>query len=256
MFVQMRRTFFSILRKYLKRFLIIHIHILNFHAIMQVIKFYAIMNTDEIHNYPQKGKLGMFKIIILLAIASIVISLLTYAFRHKSSGNLQQVNLLTPSDRAYEIPTTEKAQTEQTRKAVESTTRTVQIRAHINPEWFDKIADAYAQGYVLYRNATAENVNSRSFPYLKSLHKRSSQAAGILQTAEKECQRAISALHKCNGSQNTIKSISRYQSMLTKLRINTWHNNHKLKLLIRDSGAQGRKWYTEHEKKRKERYGK
>ena len=221
-----------------------------------MIEFCAIIDTNKKQPPPKERKLSMFKIIILLAIASIVISLLTYAFRHKSSGNLQQVNLLTPSDRAYEMLITEKAQTEQTRKAVEGTTRTVQIKAHINPVWFGKIADAYAQGYVLYRNATAENVNSRSFPYLKSLHKRSSQAAGILQTAEKECQRAISALNKCNGSQNTIKSISSYQSMLTKLRINTWHNNHKLKLLIRDSGAQGRKWYTEHEKKRKERYGK
>ena len=213
------------------------------------------------------------KTIVLIVIGLLVITLLVLAFRKKKKTPLQPVtpydpvdreggysqreNLVEQSDTNYTVPTQEVQQIELTRSAVEHATSRAKAVIRINPAFFNKLKNTYAQAYILYMNGNAANAKSRNYRYLKSLYYRSVEAGARLHAAEKECQQAVAALQRSSSGESAlIKSVGQCQSLIAKLRISVWNNTHTLKLYIRNSGAEGRAWYEALEKKHKEKYGK
>lgn len=213
------------------------------------------------------------KTIVLIVIGLLVITLLVLAFHKKKKtplqpvtpydpvdregGYRQQENLVEQSDTKYTVPTQEVQQIELTRSAVEHASSRAKAVIRINPAFFNKLKNTYAQAYILYMNGNAANAKSRNYRYLKSLYYRSVEAGARLHAAEKECQQAVAALQRSSSGESAlIKSVGQCQSMIAKLRISVWNNTHTLKLYIRNSGAEGRAWYEALEKKHKEKYGK
>ena len=215
------------------------------------------------------------KTIVLIVIGLLVITLLVLAFCKKKTktdtglqsvtpydpvdrgGYSQRENLVEQSDTKYTVPTQEVQQIEVTRYAVEHASSRAKAVIRINPAFFNKLKNTYAQAYILYMNGNAANAKSRNYRYLKSLYYRSVEAGARLHAAEKECQQAVAALQRSSSGESAlIKSVGQCQSMIAKLRISVWNNTHTLKLYIRNSGAEGRAWYEALEKKHKEKYGK
>lgn len=215
------------------------------------------------------------KTIVLIVIALLVITLLILAFRKKKTKtdtDLQSVteynptsreydysrreNLVEQSDTKYKVPTQEVHQIELTSSAVQHASSRAKAVIRINPAFFNKLKNTYAQAYILYMNGNAANAKSRNYRYLKSLYYRSVEAGARLHAAEKECQQAVAALQRSSGESALIKSVGQCQSLIAKLRISVWNNTHTLKLYIRNSGAEGRAWYNALEQKHKEKYGK
>lgn len=215
------------------------------------------------------------KTIVLIVIALLVITLLVLAFRKKKTKtdtDLQSVteynptsreydysrreNLVEQSDTKYKVPTQEVHQIELTSSAVQHASSRAKAVIRINPAFFNKLKNTYAQAYILYMNGNAANAKSRNYRYLKSLYYRSVEAGARLHAAEKECQQAVAALQRSSGESALIKSVGQCQSLIAKLRISVWNNTHTLKLYIRNSGAEGRAWYNALEQKHKEKYGK
>lgn len=216
------------------------------------------------------------KTIVLIVIALLVITLLILAFRKKKTKTepplhpvtpydpvdregpySRQENLVEQSDTNYTVPTQEVQQIELTRSAVEHASSRAKAVIRINPAFFNKLKNTYAQAYILYMNGNAANAKSRNYRYLKSLYYRSVEAGARLHAAEKECQQAVAALQRSSSGESAlIKSVGQCQSMIAKLRISVWNNTHTLKLYIRDSGPEGRAWFNALEQKHKEKYGK
>lgn len=212
------------------------------------------------------------KTIVLIVIALLVITLLILAFRKKKKTPLQPVteynptsreydysrreNLVEQSDTKYTVPTQEVHQIELTSSAVQHASSRAKAVIRINPAFFNKLKNTYAQAYILYMNGNAANAKSRNYRYLKSLYYRSVEAGARLHAAEKECQQAVAALQRSSGESALIKSVGQCQSLIAKLRISVWNNTHTLKVYIRESGAEGRAWYNALEQKHKEKYGK
>lgn len=215
------------------------------------------------------------KTIVLIVIALLVITLLILAFRKKKTKtdtDLQSVteykptsreydysrreNLVEQSDTKYTVPTQEVQQIELTSSAVQHASSRAKAVIRINPAFFNKLKNTYAQAYILYMNGNAANAKSRNYRYLKSLYYRSVEAGARLHAAEKECQQAVAALQRSSGESALIKSVGQCQSLIAKLRISVWNNTHTLKVYIRNSGAEGRAWYNALEQKHKEKYGK
>ena len=213
------------------------------------------------------------KTIVLIVIGLLVITLLVLAFCKKKKtplqpvteynptsreyGYSQQENLVEQSDTKYTVPTQEVQQIELTRSAVEHASSRAKAVIRINPAFFNKLKNTYAQAYILYMNGNAANAKSRNYRYLKSLYYRSVEAGARLHAAEKECQQAVAALQRSSSGESAlIKSVGQCQSLIAKLRISVWNNTHTLKLYIRNSGAEGRAWYNALEQKHKEKYGK
>ena len=215
------------------------------------------------------------KTIVLIVIALLVITLLVLAFRKKKTktepplhpvtpydpvdreGYSQRENLVEQSDTKYTVPTQEVHQIELTSSAVQHASSRAKAVIRINPAFFNKLKNTYAQAYILYMNGNAANAKSRNYRYLKSLYYRSVEAGARLHAAEKECQQAVAALQRSSSGESAlIKSVGQCQSMIAKLRISVWNNTHTLKLYIRDSGPEGRAWFNALEQKHKEKYGK
>lgn len=214
------------------------------------------------------------KTIVLIVIALLVITLLILAFRKKKTktdtdlqsvtpydpvdreGYSQRENLVEQSDTKYKVPTQEVQQIELTSSAVQHASSRAKAVIRINPAFFNKLKNTYAQAYILYMNGNAANAKSRNYRYLKSLYYRSVEAGARLHAAEKECQQAVAALQRSSGESALIKSVGQCQSLIAKLRISVWNNTHTLKVYIRESGAEGRAWYNALEQKHKEKYGK
>lgn len=213
------------------------------------------------------------KTIVLIVIGLLVITLLVLAFCKKKKtplqpvteynptsreyGYSQQENLVEQSDTKYTVPTQEVQQIELTRSAVEHASSRAKAVIRINPAFFNKLKNTYAQAYILYMNGNAANAKSRNYRYLKSLYYRSVEAGARLHAAEKECQQAVAALQRSSSGESAlIKSVGQCQSLIAKLRISVWNNTHTLKLYIRNSGAEGRAWFNALEQKHKEKYGK
>lgn len=214
------------------------------------------------------------KTIVLIVIALLVITLLVLAFHKKKTktepplqpvtpydpvdrgGYSQRENLVEQTDTKYTVPTQEVQQIELTRSAVEHASSRAKAVIRINPAFFNKLKNTYAQAYILYMNGNAANAKSRNYRYLKSLYYRSVEAGARLHAAEKECQQAVAALQRSSGESALIKSVGQCQSLIAKLRISVWNNTHTLKLYIRNSGAEGRAWFNALEQKHKEKYGK
>lgn len=213
------------------------------------------------------------KTIVLIVIGLLVITLLVLAFRKKKKtplqpvtpydpvdregGYRQQENLVEQSDTKYTVPTQEVQQIELTRYAVEHASSRAKAVIRINPAFFNKLKNTYAQAYILYMNGNAANAKSRNYRYLKSLYYRSVEAGARLHAAEKECQQAVATLQRSSSGESAlIKSVGQCQSLIAKLRISVWNNTHTLKLYIRDSGPEGRAWFNALEQKHKEKYGK
>lgn len=215
------------------------------------------------------------KTIVLIVIALLIVTLLILAFRKKKTKtdtDLQSVteynptsreydysrreNLVEQSDTKYTVPTQEVHQIELTSSAVQHASSRAKAVIRINPAFFNKLKNTYAQAYILYMNGNAANAKSRNYRYLKSLYYRSVEAGARLHAAEKECQQAVAALQRSSGESALIKSVGQCQSLIAKLRISVWNNTHTLKLYIRNSGAEGRAWYNALEQKHKEKYGK
>lgn len=216
------------------------------------------------------------KTIVLIVIALLVITLLILAFRKKKTKTepplqpvtpydpvdregpySRQENLVEQTDTKYKVPTQEVHQIELTSSAVQHASSRAKAVIRINPAFFNKLKNTYAQAYILYMNGNAANAKSRNYRYLKSLYYRSVEAGARLHAAEKECQQAVAALQRSSSGESAlIKSVGQCQSMIAKLRISVWNNTHTLKLYIRNSGAEGRAWYNALEKKHKEKYGK
>ena len=216
------------------------------------------------------------KTIVLIVIALLVITLLILAFHKKKTKTepplqpvtpydpvdregpySRQENLVEQSDTKYTVPTQEVHQIELTSSAVQHASSRAKAVIRINPAFFNKLKNTYAQAYILYMNGNAANAKSRNYRYLKSLYYRSVEAGARLHAAEKECQQAVAALQRSSSGESAlIKSVGQCQSMIAKLRISVWNNTHTLKLYIRDSGPEGRAWYNALEQKHKEKYGK
>ena len=215
------------------------------------------------------------KTIVLIVIALLIVTLLILAFRKKKTKTdtgLQSVteynptsreydysrreNLVEQSDTKYKVPTQEVHQIELTSSAVQHASSRAKAVIRINPAFFNKLKNTYAQAYILYMNGNAANAKSRNYRYLKSLYYRSVEAGARLHAAEKECQQAVAALQRSSGESALIKSVGQCQSLIAKLRISVWNNTHTLKVYIRNSGAEGRAWYNALEQKHKEKYGK
>ena len=209
------------------------------------------------------------KTIVLIVIGLLVITLLILAFCKKKKTPLQPVtpydpvdregysqreNLVEQSDTKYIVPTQEVQQIELTRSAVEHASSRAKAVIHLNPAFFNKLKNTYAQAYILYMNGNAANAKSRNYRYLKSLYYRSVEAGARLHAAEKECLKAVTELQLGNGG--PIDSIAKCQSMIAKLRIGVWENARMLKIYICNSGPEGRAWYNALEQKHKEKYGK
>ena len=213
------------------------------------------------------------KTIVLIVIALLVITLLVLAFRKKKKTPLQPVtpydpvdregpysrqeNLVEQTDTKYTVPTQEVHQIELTSSAVQHASSRAKAVIRINPAFFNKLKNTYAQAYILYMNGNAANAKSRNYRYLKSLYYRSVEAGARLHAAEKECQQAVAALQRSSSGESAlIKSVGQCQSLIAKLRISVWNNTHTLKVYIRESGAEGRAWYNALEQRHKEKYGK
>ena len=215
------------------------------------------------------------KTIVLIVIALLIITLLILAFRKKKTktepplhpvtpydpvdreGYSQRENLVEQSDTKYTVPTQEVHQIELTSSAVQHASSRAKAVIRINPAFFNKLKNTYAQAYILYMNGNAANAKSRNYRYLKSLYYRSVEAGARLHAAEKECQQAVAALQRSSSGESAlIKSVGQCQSLIAKLRISVWNNTHILKLYIRDSGPEGRAWFNALEQKHKEKYGK
>ena len=215
------------------------------------------------------------KTIVLIVIALLIVTLLILAFRKKKTktdtglqpvtpydpvdreGYSQRENLVEQSDTKYTVPTQEVHQIELTSSAVQHASSRAKAVIRINPAFFNKLKNTYAQAYILYMNGNAANAKSRNYRYLKSLYYRSVEAGARLHAAEKECQQAVAALQRSSSGESAlIKSVGQCQSLIAKLRISVWNNTHTLKVYIRESGAEGRAWYNALEQKHKEKYGK
>ena len=215
------------------------------------------------------------KTIVLIVIALLIVTLLILAFRKKKTktdtglqpvtpydpvdreGYSQRENLVEQSDTKYKVPTQEVHQIELTSSAVQHASSRAKAVIRINPAFFNKLKNTYAQAYILYMNGNAANAKSRNYRYLKSLYYRSVEAGARLHAAEKECQQAVAALQRSSSGESAlIKSVGQCQSLIAKLRISVWNNTHTLKLYIRESGAEGRAWYNALEQRHKEKYGK
>lgn len=216
------------------------------------------------------------KIIVLIVIALLVITLLVLAFHKKKTKTepplhpvtpydpvdregpySRQENLVEQTDTNYTVPTQEVHQIELTSSAVQHASSRAKAVIRINPAFFNKLKNTYAQAYILYMNGNAANAKSRNYRYLKSLYYRSVEAGARLHAAEKECQQAVAALQRSSSGESAlIKSVGQCQSLIAKLRISVWNNTHTLKVYIRESGAEGRAWYNALEQKHKEKYGK
>ena len=204
------------------------------------------------------------------------------------SSYSQQENLVEPDDIDFKVPARKVQQIERTSSAVEyssryakavifllrvsgstqevqrieenrSTVEHASSRAkaviHLNPAFFNKLKNTYAQAYILYMNGNAKNAKHRNSRYLKSLYYRSVEAGARLHAAEKECQQAVAALQRSSSGESAlIKSVGQCQSLIAKLRISVWNNTHTLKLYIRNSGAEGRAWYEALEKNHSVKY--
>ena len=215
------------------------------------------------------------KTIVLIVIALLIVTLLILAFRKKKTktdtdlqpvtpydpvdrgGYSQQENLVEQTDTKYKVPTQEVHQIELTSSAVQHASSRAKAVIRINPAFFNKLKNTYAQAYILYMNGNAANAKSRNYRYLKSLYYRSVEAGARLHAAEKECQQAVAALQRSSSGESAlIKSVGQCQSLIAKLRISVWNNTHTLKVYIRDSGPEGRAWFNALEQRHKEKYGK
>ena len=201
------------------------------------------------------------------------------------SSYSQQENLVEPDDIDFTVPARKVQQIERTSSAVEHSSRyekavislfrvsgstqevqrieanrstvkhaasLVNTVSHLNPAFFRRLKNTYAQAYILYMNGNAKNAKHRNSRYLKSLYYRSVEAGARLYAAEKECLKAVAELQLSNGG--PIDSIAKCQSMIAKLRIGVWENARMLKIYIYNSGPEGRAWYEALEKNHSVKY--